>query len=213
MLVNYSDSMLDHITASPNPDPTTKPVADPTAEFTADLAATLRSARTEQGLSVNALAELSGVSRAMIAKIERGEAQPTAALLGRLAPALRLTLSELFARAEGQTPRLARAADQATWTDPETGYQRRCVSPAAGSTQLVEVRLPPGASITYPADAYTLANHHIWVLEGELSFQEGEVRHQLGSGDCLELGSPQPCTYHNNSSRPCRYLVVLSRRP
>src|SRR5215813_13630849 len=101
------------------------------------IAETVHASRAARGLSVNALAERSGVSRAMIAKIERGEAQATAALLGRLSAALGLTLSELFARTEGQTPRLARSADQTVWVDPQTGYRRRSVSPAGGPVQLV----------------------------------------------------------------------------
>jgi transcriptional regulator with XRE-family HTH domain len=181
-------------------------------ELTAQLAAALRAARADQGLSVSALAELSGVSRAMIAKIERGDAQPTAALLGRLSASLGLTLSELFARTEGQTPRLARKADQTVWVDPETGYRRRSVSPAGGPVQLVEVELPAGAGVAYPADSYALATHHIWVLEGRLSFREGDVEHDLHAGDCLELGAPEPGTYRNTTERPCRYLVVLNRR-
>src|SRR4051812_28665105 len=70
------------------------------SDLTTSLAAAVRDARAAQGLSGAALAERSGVSRAMIAKIEREEAQPTAALLGRLSAALGMTLSELIARAE-----------------------------------------------------------------------------------------------------------------
>jgi transcriptional regulator with XRE-family HTH domain len=180
--------------------------------LTADLAAALHAARADRGLSVSALAESSSVSRAMITKIERGEAQPTAALLGRLSAALGLTLSELFARTEGQVPRLARRADQTVWIDPQTGYRRRSVSPAGGPVQLVEVELPAGAVVSYPADSFALAHHHIWVLEGDLHFREGDVEHELHAGDCLELGAPAPGTYRNGSDRPCRYLVVLSSR-
>ncbi len=180
--------------------------------LTADLAAALRAARIGQGLSVNALAERSGVSRAMIAKVEAGAAQPTAVLLGRLSAALGLTLSELFARTEGQTPRLSRSTDQPVWADPKTGYRRRSVSPAGGSVQLVEVELPAGAEVAYPADSYALADHQIWVLQGRLRFQEGDVEHDLHPGDCLELGDPAPCSYRNVTDRPCRYMVVLSRR-
>jgi len=180
--------------------------------LTATIAATLHATRTDRGLSVNALAERSGVSRAMIAKIERGEVQPTAVLLGRLTAALGLTLSELFARTEGEAPRLTRVADQSVWVDPKTGYRRRSVSPANGSAQLVEVELPAGAEVAYPAESFNLANHQIWVLEGELRFREGDVEHDLRAGDCLELGAPAPGTYRNPADRPCRYLVVLTRR-
>jgi transcriptional regulator with XRE-family HTH domain len=177
------------------------------------LAATLQAARVARELSVNALAERSGVSRAMIGKIERGEAQPTAVLLGRLSGALGMTLSELVARAERDDQRLARAADQPTWTDPATGYQRRAVSPSTGGPlELIEVELPAGAEVSFPADTYVFVHHQIWVLEGRLRFREGEVEHELETGDCLQLGPPVPCTYINPTGKPCRYLVALARR-
>jgi transcriptional regulator with XRE-family HTH domain len=179
--------------------------------LSASLAATLQSARLSRDLSVNALADRSGVSRAMIGKIERGEAQPTAVLLGRLSGALGLTLSELVARAEGSAgDLLRRAADQPTWTDPATGYRRRAISPATeGPLELVEVELPPGAEVSYPADAYIFKYQQIWVLEGDLHFREGDHLHQLSTGDCLQLGAPAPCTFINPAKDPCRYLVAL----
>ena len=178
--------------------------------LSASLASTLHSARVGRDLSVNALAERSGVSRAMIGKIERGEAQPTAVLLGRLSGALGMTLSELVARAEGAGELLRRAAGQPTWTDPATGYRRRAISPATeGPLELVEVELPPGASVSYPADAYIFKYQQIWVLEGDLHFREGDVLHQLATGDCLQLGPPAPCTFINPTTTACRYLVAL----
>lgn len=177
------------------------------------LAATVSAARSARGLSVNALADASGVSRAMIAKIERGEAQPTAALLAKLSGALHLTLSELIARAEGDGRRLVRFAEQPTWTDPETGYVRRAVSPPSGGRlELVEVELPGRARVPVPAESYTFSLHQIWVLAGRLDFHEGEQVHRLGVGDCLELGPPAPCAYVNPTADPCRYLVALCKR-
>jgi transcriptional regulator with XRE-family HTH domain len=178
---------------------------------TARLAATLQGVRVGRNLSVNALAELSGVSRAMIGKVERGEAQPTAALLGRLIGPLGLTMSELFARVEATPSRLARRADQPEWTDPGTGYRRRSVSPPNSHLQLVEVTLPPGRSVSYPPDPFILTHHQIWVLAGRLLFREGETDHDLAEGDCLELGPPQACTYTNPADRPARYLVALTK--
>lgn len=177
------------------------------------LASTVQDARRARGLSGGALAERSGVSRAMISKIERGEAQPTAALLGRLSAALGMTLSELVARAERDERRLVRAAEQPTWTDPESGYRRRAVSPAVGRPlELVEIELPPGAQVAYPADAYAFIHQQIWVLEGRLLFREGPTDHELDAGDCLQLGPPAPCAFLNPADTPCRYLVALTRR-
>ncbi|HWC78564.1 MAG TPA: XRE family transcriptional regulator [Pseudonocardiaceae bacterium] len=185
-----------------------------TDPLSVSLATTLRAARTDRGLSAGELAELSGVSRAMIGKIERGAAQPTAVLLGRLSGALGLTLSELVARAEGDERRLVRAADQPVWTDPETGYRRRAVSPPIGGPlELVDVVLPPGAEVAYAADTYAFIHQQIWVLDGQLLFREGEIEHRLDAGDCLQLGPPQDCAFVNPGERDCRYLVALTKRP
>jgi transcriptional regulator with XRE-family HTH domain len=179
--------------------------------LSASLAATLQAARLGRELSVNALADRSGVSRAMIGKIERGEAQPTAALLGRLIGPLGLTMSELFTRVESPRDRLVRRGDQPLWTDPETGYRRRAVSPPDGHLQLVEVELPPGRSVSYPPDPFVLTHHQIWVLDGRLLFLEGDIGHDLATGDCLELGPPQACTYTNPGKTTVRYLVALAK--
>lgn len=180
--------------------------------LTASLADTVRAAREGRRLSVAALAERSGVSRAMIGKIERGEAQPTAVLLARLSAAFDMTLSELIAAAEGDDRRLVRREEQPLWVDPVTGYTRRTVSPpGGGSLQLAEVELPPGATVAYPPGGYTAGHQQIWVLEGRLRLREGEDEHELLEGDCLQLGTPAGRRYSNPSSEPCRYLVALSR--
>ena len=179
-------------------------------ELSASLAATVQAARVAQDLSMNALAERSGVSRAMIGKIERGEAQPTAVLLGRLSGALGMTLSELIARAENTDELVRRADEQPVWTDPVTGYRRRAISPVTdGPLELVEVELPPGASVSYPADAYIFKYQQVWILDGHLRFHEGPVIHDLHPGDCLQLGPPLVITFHNPGTTTCRYLVAL----
>jgi transcriptional regulator with XRE-family HTH domain len=182
-------------------------------ELTSALAASVQAARHARGLSTEALAQRSGVSRAMIGKIERGQAQATAALLGRLSAALGMTLSELVADAERDKGRLLRAADQPTWTDPATGYVRRALSPPAGRPlELVEVTLPGGAEVAYPADTYAFIHQQLWVLDGRLRFREGEHVHDLAPGDCLQLGPPAPCAFVNPGDKSCRYLVALTRR-
>jgi transcriptional regulator with XRE-family HTH domain len=185
-----------------------------TDTFSTSLATTLQAARLARDWSAQELAERSGVSRAMVGKIERGDAQPTAALLGRLSGALGLTLSELIARAETDESRLVRVADQPTWTDPDSGYRRRAVSPAAGAPlELIEVELPAGAEVSYPADSYSFIHQQIWLLNGRLIFREGDTEHDLRAGDCLQLGPPMPCTFRNPTARSCRYLVALTKRP
>ncbi|MEO3473618.1 XRE family transcriptional regulator [Roseomonas sp. CAU 1739] len=182
------------------------------------IAARIRRERESRGWSIAELAAASGVSRAMISKVERAEASPTASLLGRLSGAFHLTVSTLLARAEADAgpSRIARAAAQPLWTDPATGYRRRAVSPPGAEPELVEVELPPGARVAYTADSMTfLRGHVVWVLSGRLVVEEGAEESLLATGDCLafDLVAPKGHAYRNPSaSRPCRYLVALHRR-
>jgi transcriptional regulator with XRE-family HTH domain len=175
------------------------------------LAARIRLERTSREWSLADLAKRAVVSRAMISKIERQECSPTAMVLGRLSGALGISMSALLSHAEAEGQRLSRFKEQPVWIDPETKYVRRSVSPLTGAPlQLVEVELPPGKKLTFPANAYSFLQHQIWVLSGRLQFLEGPAVHDLRKGDCLQLGPPQTCTYMNPSpSTKCRYLVVV----
>jgi transcriptional regulator with XRE-family HTH domain len=184
------------------------------AELGSAIATVVERARQERGWSTQELADRSGVSRSMISKIEREAVQPTAVLLGRLSGALGLTLTDLLGQAEAQDALLSRAGDQPVWVDPATGYRRRAVSPTgAPAIQIVEIELPPGAQVPYPADSYRFVDHQILVLDGTLTFVEAGITHVLGAGDCLQLGAPADCVYQNNGDCLSRYLVVLARRP
>lgn len=182
------------------------------------IAARIRRERDARGWSIADLATASGVSRAMISKVERVEASPTAALLGRLSGAFHLTVSTLLARAEADAgpSRIARAADQALWSDPATGYRRRAVSPPGAEPELVEVELPAGARIAYTASSFAFLRGQVaWVLTGRLVIEEGGAESALGPGDSLafDLVAPKGHAFRNPStSRPCRYLVALHRR-
>jgi transcriptional regulator with XRE-family HTH domain len=182
--------------------------------YEARLAARLRAEREARGWSLAELAGRSGVSRAMISKIERGGSSPTAALLGRLSGAFGLTLSQLLARAEGGEGRLARAAEQPRWRDPASGFLRRALTPSGSPTplELVWGELPPGAEVAYPAAAFTFIDQQIVVLDGQLTFSQGGTSYQLDPGDCLHLGPPADCSFRNATTMPCRYLVAVLRR-
>ncbi|OKH86979.1 XRE family transcriptional regulator [Thalassospira sp. TSL5-1] len=177
------------------------------------IGARIRTEREKRGWSLTDLAEKSGVSRAMVYKVERGESSPTATLLAKLSGAFNLSMSALLLLAEKHDERLVRAADQPVWVDPQSGYVRRHVSPTSDfPLDLVCVDLPAGAAIPMPAAAYSFLRQLIWLQEGELVFIEGGVRHEMKPGDCLELGPPCDCVFKNESSQSCTYAVIVVRK-
>jgi transcriptional regulator with XRE-family HTH domain len=169
--------------------------------------------RTAAGMTLAELADRSGVSRAMLSRIERGESSPTAQLLNRVCAGLGVTLSALFASAEAPVSPLRRRKEQSVWRDPGSGYVRRAVSPpGTGSpTEIVEVEFPAGATVAFESQRLAGADQQVWVLDGRMELTVGETVHRLGSGDCLHMRLDRPIRFRNPFDRAARYVVVLSR--
>lgn len=178
------------------------------------IASRLKARREELALSLADLAARSGVSKAMISRIERREASPTAALLGRLCAGLDITLSGLMAAVEDKNLVLLTAAAQPVWRDPETGFERRAVTPAGtgSSVEIVQATLPPGAKISYPALPAGAYDQHILGVSGVLRFSSGDDHFDIAAGDCLHCALDQPHVFTNDTREPCRYLVIIARR-
>jgi transcriptional regulator with XRE-family HTH domain len=187
----------------------------PKNDVTERIAIQARSLRAAQGMSLEALAAKSGVSRSMISLIERGEASPTAVVLERLAWGLGVPLARLFDAApdEGSVPRpIARRAEQVAWRDPASGYLRRNVSPPRWPSpiQLVEVEFPAGARVAYDTGSRELPVHQqIWVLSGRVEISLGDEHYRLDAGDCLAMLLDRPTVFANRTRQPARYIVVV----
>lgn len=177
-----------------------------------NLARRIRLEREARGWSLADLADRAGVAKATISKIEREAASPTATILVRLASAFDLTLAGLLVRAEADADRLVRAADQAEWRDPDTGYIRRQIFRHPDHpVELVEVILPPHRSVRLPASSYGFIRQVLWVRDGRVTIVEGETRRHLEAGDALGFGPPADTTFANETDRPATYVVALAR--
>jgi transcriptional regulator with XRE-family HTH domain len=181
------------------------------------IAERVRELRAARGLSLEALASKSGVSRSMISLIERGESSPTAVVLEKLAAGLGVMLATLFdapaTAVRAPTGPVARHDDQPQWQDPASGYLRRNVSPPGvpQPMQIVEVRFPPGGRVAFETGARDLCVHQqVWVLEGAIDVTLGAERHRLREGDCLAMQLDRPTMFHNPTRKPTRYAVVIA---
>ncbi len=164
-------------------------------------------------LSLDDLAARTGVSRAMISRIERGEVHASAVVLDRLCGGLGLTLSALFARAAGAP--LLRRADQPEWRDPSSGYVRRDVAPpgTGSAVRIVEVEFPAGAEVSLEATPHRHIDQHVWLIDGQIEITLPTGTHRLAPGDCLYMVPDSGITFRNPGRRAARYAVVLTSEP
>ena len=176
------------------------------------IAARVRSLRAEAGLSLDALAASSNVSRSMLSLVERGESSATAVVLEKIAGGLGVPLASLFEDASAPPNPLSREQDRVTWRDPQSGYLRRNISPASFPTplQIVEVELPAGARVAYETGTREVTVHQqIWMSEGSMEFTLGSQTYKLSAGDCLAMQLNAPTMFRNPTRKPARYVVVL----
>lgn len=175
----------------------------------------VRELRRSRGLSLEQLAERSGVSRSMISLIERQETSPTAAVLNKLADALGVSLPGLFshdAGADVKSP-VSRREDQAVWSDPASGYVRRHLSPPGWGSriELVEVRFPAGETVIFDNPVRSVALHQqVWMLEGQMDITVADQTWRIGLGDCLAMEYGERIVFHNPTNQQARYLLALT---
>jgi transcriptional regulator with XRE-family HTH domain len=181
-------------------------------DFDSRIGARIHALRSDGKLTLDDLAGRTGVSRAMLSRIERGESSPTAHLLSKICGGLGVILSVLFAETEAAASPLSRRSDQRTWRDPASRYLRRHVSPpGTGSpVDIVEVEFPAGGKVAFDSQRLPGTDQHVWLLDGSLELTLGAEKFRLEQGDCLMMGFDRPIQFHNPTKRPIRYAVVIS---
>jgi transcriptional regulator with XRE-family HTH domain len=175
------------------------------------IAQRLRALRTERSWSLDELARRSHVSRATLSRLENAEVSPTASVLGRLCAAYGLTMSRLMHMVEDDFAPLVGRSAQPVWTDPETGFRRRPISPPARTlrAEVLECALDPGRRITYDEPPRQGLEHHLLLLEGRLAVSVGGQTYDLRPGDCLRYQLFGPSAFATPDHSGARYIVFM----
>ncbi|MCE8000958.1 MAG: helix-turn-helix domain-containing protein [Rhodobiaceae bacterium] len=179
--------------------------------YTSRLANRLSSLRHERGWSLDQLAKASGLSRASLSRLENAEVSPTADSLGKLCAAFGLPMSRLLMMVEDSFAAHVPFDAQPEWEDPETGFTRRSVSPPATqlAAEVIEAHLPPGKTVSYAQPPKPGQEHHLIVLDGELTLSVDGVDHRLTAGDCLRYQLYGASRFDTPAQRGARYILVL----
>lgn len=156
------------------------------------LAASLREARKARGLSLDAVAKLSGVSRSMVSQIERGESSPTVATLWNLTQALQVDFAGLLEGKPAPGIEVTRAS-AAPVIARSSGVRIRILSPAeaVGEHEVYDLAFEAGAALI--SDPHSAGcREHLTVIEGELTVTSGEEDETLGPGDTARYAADRP---------------------
>lgn len=170
---------------------------NPRSDIHDRLAASLREARKARGLSLDAVAKLSGVSRSMVSQIERGESSPTVATLWNLTQALQVDFAGLLEGRPAPGIEVMRAEAAPVIAGRGRDLVIRILSPAeaVGEHEVYDLRFgAEGQLVSEPHSAG--CREQLTVIEGHLRVVSGEEENRLGPGDTARYPADRPHAIH-----------------
>lgn len=177
------------------------------------VAGRLRELRARRGMTLRQFAGLTGVSRSMLSKIERGQTAPTATTLGRIAEGLGASISRLLGGPPGMAEvTVMRADEQPVFRVPVSNFQRRSLSPLeeSGGVDVALNLLPPGQSSgRFPAHRHGVREILV-LVDGHLLVHIDDQRHELSEGDSIVYLAHYAHRFDNLSrEREARFVIVV----
>jgi XRE family transcriptional regulator, regulator of sulfur utilization len=179
------------------------------------LGQTLKSLRKQHGWSLDQAAHNTGVSKAMLGQIERGESSPTLATLWKIAGGFHMSISHFLMPAEpGAGNTLVRSADavrQQPASDSMLIAPLFPYDPRFGFEWL-ELTLLPG--YVRESDAHEPGvTEHVTVIRGTMDLLvDGEWK-PLSEGDAVRFAADRPHGYRNLGSAPAVFHNLIHYPP
>jgi transcriptional regulator with XRE-family HTH domain len=174
----------------------------------------LRALRKGRGLTLEALAERSGVSRAMISKLERGEKNPTLVVAAKVAEGLEVSLSQLVGVEERREVVMVPRERRMVMRDPGTGFERQLLSPSFGGRGIEFIRnvVPEGSTSGEFPPHRRGVEEYVVVEKGRLRATIGGEDYLLELGDALYFEADVPHRFDNAGEGECSYYLVIDSK-
>ena len=170
--------------------------------------------RRRKGLSLDRLAQRSGLSKGTAVGIENGRANPSIAILCRLAAALSVSVSDLveeFEHTESLMP-IERTTPRKLW-ESENGGEAILQAAISGGTmfELWAWTLGPGEAFASEAHSYGTAEL-IAVQSGKLEITVGSDSIRLNAGETARLRTDQTHSYRSIGQDATRFTMSVLER-
>jgi XRE family transcriptional regulator, regulator of sulfur utilization len=179
------------------------------------VAESLRRLRRERGLSLDQLAELSGVSRAALSQIEGARTNPSLGILWKAATGLGVPFHVLLGEeTQARQAHRTRARDAIAVRSADGMLDSRLLSPldASSRIEVYELRFAShGALRSDPHAAGT--SETVVVLAGALRVIVGGETHELERGDSLFFRADVAHAYENPGAGEARCLDIVAYGP
>ncbi|CAN7597444.1 helix-turn-helix domain-containing protein [Polaromonas sp. LjRoot131] len=175
---------------------------------------TLKTLRQSQRLSLDDLSRRAGVSKSMLSQIERNEANPTVAILWRLASALGIDITDFLSN--GQTKAAAAAVtvtaahEMPTIKSADGKCELRILSPInmAGTVEWYQLTITAGGVLASEPHEKG-AKEHLSVQSGAMTVRAGDSEVIVRSGDTARYPVDLQHSIANQGKTAATALLVV----
>lgn len=177
------------------------------AKTVADIGKRLKDARRSRGLTLQKVAEASGLSPSMVSLVERGQASPSIGTLVALSDALSLHVAELFGALQTEPGLVVLRESQPAVRSADGVTRRTILDDAEVGIELLDYVFQPGAQ-TGEAAAHHSGSEIGFLVSGTLDVEVGDESHTLQEGDAIHFASDVPHRFSNTTDVEARALWV-----
>ncbi|NEK57888.1 helix-turn-helix transcriptional regulator [Geodermatophilus sabuli] len=178
------------------------------------IALRVREFRLAQGISLAELARLTGMSKAMLSKIENAQTSCSLSSLARLAEALAVPVTALFRGIDAEREAVFTPAGQGSQIvrrGSNVGHLYQLLGSLRGEHKRLEPLL---VTLTEASEVFPLFQHpgteFLHMLEGVLVYGHGEARYEMRAGDSLVFDGEGPHGPVELVELPVRFLSVTA---
>ena len=174
----------------------------------------LRTLRTQKHLTLSRLAAETGLSTALLSKLETDRMIPTLPTLSNICRVYGVGLSYFFNEATKHTLAITRKAHLAGNGRGQEAVKHVSLHAVTASDKLFArvVELPAGV-IGMMSEAGRALYAVVYVLEGKLQLDAGGMHETLDTGDCVYLDSEMSIGWSAAGPDRCRVLMVTPAIP
>lgn len=174
------------------------------------VALNLKQLRVQRGLTLEQLAQSSGLTRSYLSKVERGMSSPSIESALSISNALGISVEKLFGhREEEGDPVTIVRSHEGAGKDPEA-YLSLVAGLNPDRTMRAFVVRPGNQSGRGRTTSHHDGEEILYVLKGRIEMQVGRSVEMLAVGDCVHFNSSIPHKLSSVGNVPASALVIVS---
>ncbi len=178
-------------------------------DVTSIVAVNVKAIREQKKLTLDVAAELTGVSRSMLAQIEKGDVNPTISVLWKIANGYKVSFTSLIER-KGDEVTVIRQSDQSPLIEDDGRYLNFPIFAFNEKTLFETYRIviePNGKLSAQPH--LNGSEEYITVFVGEVEITVADRSFHLFEGDSIRFSSNVPHAYRNTCNERAELSMLI----